>query len=365
MCAIAGIISLRNNNIDRNRETIREMTRVQAHRGPDGEGIDEFEDGRVLLGHRRLSIIDLSSNARQPMRSADGRYTITYNGEIYNYIELKQELKRRGVLFKTNSDTEVVLYVYVVYGVDGLKLLNGMFAFAIWDNYRKELIMARDRYGIKPLYYAIVNNKILFASEYKAIILDKDINRRINLKALKEYLTFQNIFSNMTLLQDISILEAGSYLRINYTDDEITYDSEKYWDYNFEESLNPLSYEECKEELDRLFNQAVRRQLVSDVEVGSYLSGGIDSGSIVAVASKHLSNLKTFTCGFDLHSASGIELAYDEREKAEYMSYLFKTEHYEMVLKAGDMERCMEDLIWHMEDPRVGQSYPNYYAAKI
>lgn len=367
MCGIAGIVSLgeKNTNYIKDRDTIREMTRLIAHRGPDGEGIAEFDEGRVLLGHRRLSIIDLSVSASQPMRSLDGRFCITYNGEIYNYRELRQDLQSLGFVFRTNSDTEVVLNVYAQYGVNGLRLLNGMFAFAIWDDHEKEIVIARDRYGIKPLYYAIANNKLLFASEYKSILLSEDIIPDLNLHALKEYLTFQNIFSNMTLVKGINLLEAGCYMKFRYSNKEILPVEERYWDFCFDESLKQMTYDECKEELDRLFKQAVKRQLVSDVEVGSYLSGGIDSGSIVAIASKHLPNLKTFTCGFDLHSASGIELAYDEREKAEYMSYLFKTEHYEMVLKAGDMERCMNDLIWHMEDPRVGQSYPNYYSAKL
>jgi len=335
------------------------------HRGPDGEGQTTIDEGHVFLGHRRLAIIDLSDAAKQPMQSMDGRFFITYNGEIYNYRELREELRLLGHCFGTRSDTEVLLKTYEVWGIAGIKRLNGIFAFAIWDDYKKELIIARDRYGTKPLYYAQIADQFVFASEYKAILTHPDFQRKLNLNALKEYFTFQNIFSNITFMEGINILEAGSYIRISY-EDKVIPDAVSYWDYYFyEEKDTVITVREYEEELNRLFVQAVKRQLVSDVSVGTYLSGGIDSGSITAIASQYIPDLKTFTCGFDLHSASGMELAYDEREKAEYMSYLFKTEHYEMVLKAGDMERCMKDLVWHLEDPRVGQSYPNFYAAKL
>lgn len=224
--------------------------------------------------------------------------------------------------------------------------------------------MVRDRYGTKPLYYAQVSDQLIFASEYKAILVHPDFERKLNLYAVKEYFTFQNIFSNITFMKGIKILEPGSYIKVSYDDKQIP-EAVSYWDYHFSEEDAIVTEQEYEEELNRLFVQAVKRQLVSDVPVGSYLSGGIDSGSITAVASQYIPDLKSFTCGFDLHSASGMELVYDEREKAEYMSYLFKTEHYEMVLKAGDMERCMKDLVWHLEDPRVGQSYPNFYASKL
>lgn len=366
MCGIAGIMSLQRRPCDvyRTQEIVRHMTELIAHRGPDGEGHLAVDEGHVFLGHRRLAVIDLSDKAKQPMQSADRRYSVTYNGEIYNYRELKNELESLGYYFATKSDTEVLMKAYEAWGIGGICKLNGIFAFAIWDDYKKELIMARDRYGTKPLYYAKIFDQLVFASEYKAILAHPDFRRKISLNAVKEYFTFQNIFSNITFLENIKILEAGSYIKICYDDEDIP-DAVTYWDYNFCEQKEKISKQEYEEELNRLFVQAVKRQLVSDVPVGSYLSGGIDSGSITAIASKYISDLKTFTCGFDLHSVSGVELACDEREKAEYMSYIFKTEHYEMVLKSGDMERCMKKLVWHLEDPRVGQSYPNFYAAKL
>lgn len=366
MCGIAGIMCLQRKKCEVNRveAILKRMTDLIAHRGPDGEGQLTLDEGHVYFGHRRLSVIDLSDAAKQPMQSIDKRFTITYNGEIYNYRELKKELRLGGHQFRTKSDTEVLLKVYEEWGLEGIKKLNGIFAFAIWDDYKKELILARDRYGTKPLYYAEVFGQLIFASEYKAILAYPDFRKKLNLYALKEYFTFQNIFSGITFMDGIKILEPGSYLRVSY-EDAVMPDAISYWDYCFCEGDMDISEQEYEEELNRLFVQAVKRQLVSDVPLGSYLSGGIDSGSITAIASQYIPDIKTFTCGFDLHSASGMELAYDERERAEYMSYLFKTEHYEMVLKAGDMERCMSDLVWHLEDPRVGQSYPNFYAAKL
>lgn len=366
MCGIAGIMCLKREGCNReeNNILIKMMTDIMIHRGPDGEGQMCLDEGNVFLGHRRLAIIDLSESAKQPMQSIDKRFTITYNGEIYNYKEIRAQLEQIGYHFFSSSDTEVVMNAYAEWGDEVFTKFNGIYAFAIWDNYKKELIIVRDRYGAKPLYYAKIGGQLVFASEYKAILLHPDFQRHLNLYALKEYFTFQNIFSNQTFFQNIKILEPGSYIKIDY-EQEIIPNSINYWDYNFIESNEQISREEYEEELNRLFIQAVKRQLVSDVPIGSYLSGGIDSGSITAIAAQNIPNLKTFTCGFDLHSASGMEMSFDEREKAEYMSYLFKTEHYEMVLKAGDMERCMKKLVWHLEDPRVGQSYPNYYASKL
>lgn len=366
MCGIAGIMCLGRVgcDVEQNQMWIKKMTDLLAHRGPNGEGQVCLDEGNVFMGHRRLAIIDLSEAARQPMQSLDERFTITYNGEIYNYKEIRKELESIGYHFFSNSDTEVVMNAYAQWGANAFIRFNGIFAFAIWDNYKKELILARDRYGTKPLYYAVIGEQLVFASEYKAIIVHPDFEKRLNVYALKEYFTFQNIFSNQSFLHGIHILEQGSYLKINYEHREIP-ESVNYWDFDFSERDEKISDEEYEEEFHRLFVQAVRKQLVSDVPIGAYLSGGMDSGSITAIATRDIPDLKTFTCGFDLHSASGMELSFDEREKAEYMSYKFKTEHYEMVLKAGDMERCMRKLVWHLEDPRVGQSYPNFYAAKL
>jgi len=317
------------------------------------------------MGHRRLAIIDPSPAGHQPMISADRRYVLSYNGEIYNYRELRTDLEAEGALFRSKTDSEVMLCAFARWGTDALHKFNGMFAVALWDRKEQTLLLARDRYGIKPLYYATQGNTFSFGSEQKAIMAQPHFQRTLNKPALLEYFTFQNIFTDQTLLKDIHMLPAGCYAIHDCKKPTASIRLQQYWDYRFREPDQKASKEEYAEELDRLFKQAVNRQLMSDVELGAYLSGGMDSGSITALAAQQIPNLKSFTVGFDLSSASGLELSFDERTKAEAMSALFKTEHYEMVLKAGDMERCLPKLAWHLEEPRVGQSYPNYYAAQL
>jgi len=408
MCGIVGSLSLNKTSIDVNYS--KAMADKIAHRGPDDAGYLFFHTGArhkknisfyqnltehkfkniedllpiiesnsaqrelkshdydLYMGHRRLSILDISYAGHQPMSDLSKNIWIAYNGEIYNFKELRLELEKLGHKFKSHTDTEVIIYAYIEWGIECVKKFNGMFAFSLYDNFNKKFYLVRDRYGIKPLYYHITQeNTLIYASEIKSILEYKDYKTQVDKEALLEYFTFQNIFTNKTLHKDIQILEAGHYFEINLLSKNI--EKKQYWDFNFSEPLTLKDDREYTEELERLFTQAVTRQLVADVDVGSYLSGGMDSGSITAIASKHFQKsgdyLKTFTVGFDLSSASGMELSFDERAKAEYMSYKFKTEHYEMVLKSGDMERCMRDFSYHLEEPRVGQSYPNYYAAKL
>jgi asparagine synthase (glutamine-hydrolysing) len=360
MCGIAGIYSFDGKPVS--PVILKKMTDAIAHRGPDGEG--QWVEGAIGLGHRRLAIIDLSPAGHQPMISKDGRYILTYNGEIYNYLSIRTELEAKGYRFYSNTDTEVLLHAYAEWGLRALTKFNGMFAFALWDSEKKKLILARDRYGIKPLYYSVQGNVFRFGSEQKAIWADQSFRRKLNKRALLEYFTFQNIFTNQTLEEDIHLLPAGHFMVVEAGHDKRVR-IHQFWDFNFQEPDVKASDDEYREELDRLFVKAVNRQLMSDVALGSYLSGGIDSGAITAIAAQSYPYMKTFTCGFDLSSASGLELAFDERARAEYMSYHCKTEQYEMVLKAGDMERCLPNLAWHLEEPRVGQSYPNYYAAQL
>ncbi|WP_107687401.1 asparagine synthase (glutamine-hydrolyzing) [Campylobacter concisus] len=404
MCGIVGAVSLNSKSIL--VDCAKPMADSIAHRGPDDAGYlffhtgsrhrnyklsffqnltdDEFKnidgmlpsiesdsmkrelyshDYDLFLGHRRLAILDTSYAGHQPISDLSKNIWVVYNGEIYNFQEIKNELIKIGHKFKSNTDTEVIVYAYIEWGEKCIEKFNGMFAFCIYDNFKKRIILARDRYGIKPIYYHLTKDKtLIFASEIKAILRYKDYETQVDKEALLEYFTFQNIFTNKTLHKNIQILEAGHFLDINLKTKDIK--NIKFWDFNFKEE-NFKDERECIEELDRLFNQAVKRQLVADVPIGSYLSGGLDSGSIVAIAAKNIPWLNTFTVGFDLNSANGIELGFDERSKSEYMSYKFKTEHYEMVLKSGDMERCLNDFAYHLEEPRVGQSYPNYYAAKL
>ncbi len=359
MCGIAGILNLNRQPV--NIEILKKMTSVIEHRGPDGEGY--WHDSNIGFGHKRLAIIDLTPNGNQPMINDDENLIIIYNGEVYNFPELRKILKSLGYKFHSRTDTEVILKSYQHWGNKCVEKFNGMFAFAIWDRKKKTLFAARDRYGIKPFYYRYTNGTFIFASEIKAILQHPDVSVNVSVHALNEYFSFQNILTDLTLFEGIKILPPAHTLTISVEKPEALKLSQ-YWDYDFtvEEKMDK---NECVVELMRLFQKSVNSQLISDVEIGSYLSGGMDSGAITSIAAKNFENLKTFTCGFDLSSAAGMELAFDEREKAEYLSYLYKTEHYEVVLKAGDMERVMKNLIWHLEDLRVGQCYPNYYISRL
>ena len=343
-------------------KTVGKMAVTMEHRGPDSDGV--WVDGPVGLGHRRLAIIDLTIAAHQPMIGDTGDAVLVYNGELYNYVELRNELRQLGHRFRSESDTEVVLKSYEEWGPDCVERFNGHFAMGIWDGRRKELFLARDRFGVKPLYFYNDGAKFLFGSEIKSILEYPGVPRSVCYPALNQYFTFQNILTDETLFDGIKLLPAGCSMTVRLRGDSQP-EYKQYWDFRPEPSPDKISVDEAAEELHRLFTQAVERQLMSDVPIGSYLSGGMDSGSITAVARQNLGRLATFTMGFDLSSASGLELGFDEREKSEAMSNLLKTEHYEMVLHAGDMEHIMPELTWHLEDPRVGQSYPNYYVARL
>jgi asparagine synthase (glutamine-hydrolysing) len=405
VCGITGVISLSGEPI--NVSKLKAMCDSISHRGPDGAGyllaqtgvnhprsqqyyqafterkfahelsfipsIDDSQSERYLhqhnwdlfFGHRRLAILDLSSSGFQPISDLSKKVWVTYNGEIYNFKEIKSELIKLGYEFFSDTDSEVLVNAYIEWGIECILKFNGMFAFALWDQRQNKCFLVRDRYGIKPVYYTrTASNQLIFGSEVKAIVAYLDNKPDLDHEGLLEYFTFQNFFTDKTLFDDIKLLPAGNYLEINFNTTNKVIQKE-YWDFDFRESTAVKREEEYVEELLFLFNQAVNRQLVSDVEIGSFLSGGIDSGAITSVAAQKLPHMKTFTIGFDLTHASGFELGFDERSKSELLSYLYKTEHYEMVLKSGDMERCLSKFAWHLEEPRVGQSYPNFYAAKL
>lgn len=362
MCGIAGLVDLNGNDVS--LFVLKQMTDAISHRGPDGEG--QWVNKNIGLGHRRLSIIDITIAGNQPMISLDQRYIISFNGEIYNYKEIKNNLIRLGYKFISNSDTEVVLNALCQWGKDAFLKFNGMFSLAFYDKEKNILLLGRDRYGIKPLYYSFQNNSFAFGSEQKAITAQPGFVKNFNKKALLEYFTFQNIFTDQTFIKDIKLFPSGHFATLDLNKrNNSKLQFTKYWDYHFRDSSEFSSREECTEELSYLLRQSVNRQMISDVEIGTYLSGGIDSSSITSIVSEKIHNLKTFTCGFDLSSASGIELTFDEREKAKAMAKKFDTNHHEIVLKAGDLELAMHKLTYHLEEPRVGQSYPNFYAAKL
>jgi asparagine synthase (glutamine-hydrolysing) len=357
MCGIAGYLNLDGKPAD--RTIIAAMRDALAHRGPDGAGL--HMDGALGFGHRRLSIIDLREVANQPMHSPDGRWTIIYNGEIYNFRELRSELELAGWVFRTRSDTEVLIAGAVIWGITKLALrMDGMAAFALWDATERRLHLVRDRFGVKPLYIWRRPGCIAFASEIKAFLAHPDFNVRVNEAALREYFTFQNLFRSHTLFAGVEQLAPATILTIDKNGER----RDTYWDYDFSKTQE-MDEDEAVATLEKLMRQAVERQLVSDVPVGAYLSGGMDSGTIVALANPHVPRMQTFTAGFEMSSVEGLEAGFDERRAAELMAYTCKTEHYEQVINAGDIRWSLPRVVWHLEDLRLGMSYPNYYISRL
>ncbi|MDA0261601.1 MAG: asparagine synthetase B, partial [Proteobacteria bacterium] len=243
MCGIAGILNLSGRPAQ--PAIVRAMTTAIAHRGPDGEGV--YCDGPLGLGHRRLAIIDLTPAAEQPMHTPDGRFTIVYNGEIYNFRELRRELERLGHTFVSRGDGEVALHAFAEWGLEALPRFNGMFAFAIWDAERRELTLARDRYGIKPLYYAQIGSSFVFGSEAKALVQHPQFRAELDIESLLEYFTFQNFLGDRTLLKGVSILAAGTWLRQRAA--ESPWRTGRYWDFDFREPEHPADHSSYVEEL--------------------------------------------------------------------------------------------------------------------
>lgn len=359
MCGIAGIFHL--NGAAVSDRQIKQMTRAMAHRGPDGE--DVYVNENIALGHRRLAILDVSPKGAQPMSSKNGEWVIVFNGCIYNFHELKIQLQTRGHEFVSTGDTEVIAEGLAEYGPVFFERLDGMFAIGAWNTKTRELWLSRDRYGVKPLYYYMKNGVLLFASEIKAFFSHPSFSIALNYGSLNEYFTFQNQFSYQTLFEGVYMLPQANTVRINVSSTEVQHHS--WWDYDFSKPDETLSFEDARNETNRLFSKAVARQMVADTPVGSYLSGGMDSGSIAVIAAKHTDRLFTFTCGFDMSEVTGVEANYDERRDAELTANFIKSEHYEQVMNAGDLSWSLPRLVWHLEDLRVGMSYPNYYISRL
>jgi asparagine synthase (glutamine-hydrolysing) len=357
MCGIAGALHHDGSAVVAERLTA--AATAIAHRGPDDEGI--YIDGAAGLAHRRLSIIDLSPAGRGPMPNEDHTIWLTYNGEIYNYRELRQQLVARGHVFRSRTDSEVVVHGWEEWGHRLLERLNGIFAFGIWDTRRQRLFLARDRFGAKPLYHRSCAQRTVFASECKAILAYEQRSASISLPSLVEYMTFQNCFGTNTLFEGIEMLRAGSWLEVG---PDGTATRGVYYD--------PVPHHEqvddvdaVVEELAALLDTAVERQLMSDVPVGAYLSGGIDSATLATLAARRVPHIHTFTVGFDLADASPLELGMDERADAEIVARESGTEHYEAVLHAGDVARVLPALVWHLEDLRAGTCYQNFYVSRL
>ena len=321
------------------RPQIEAMLRPIAHRGPDAQGI--YLDGNVGLGHARLSIIDLNTGA-QPMTNEDETIWIVFNGEIYNFAGLRERLQAKGHVFRSQSDTEVIIHAYEEFGPDCVKELRGMFAFAIWDGKRKRLFVARDRVGIKPLYFCETGKAFYFASELKAIIADVAVPREINLHGVRKFLAFNYLPGTETLFKNIHKLPPGHYLTVEQG--RVT--QQQYWDLRFTEQRWSMSFDEATEELHGLLATTVRDHMIADVPVGILSSGGVDSSAILNFA-VHATDqkIKTFTVGFD-----GDQVV-DERPYARLAAERFGTEHYETSISADDFWSFLPAYVWHMEEP--------------
>ena len=351
MCGICGVYHFSGKKAD--KESVIAMRDAMVHRGPDGEGL--FLEKNVGLGHRRLSIIDISGGA-QPMSNEDGSIILVLNGEIYNYLELKEELKTRSHVFKTHSDAEVVLHLYEEYGQQCLSYLNGMYAFVLYDKRKKIMCMARDPFGIKPLYYKRTDEKLIFASEIKALLRYPGEQPRLNKEALMDYLTFQYVLGEKTFFRDVEKILPGHMAVISNKKFKVT----PFWDLPAQEEAG-LSEEECQKALFDVLKDSVKIQLRSDVPVGSYLSGGIDTSSIVCLASRHLGyQLKTFTAGF---KEGGV---YDDTGFARVTSRYADTRHYEIFPTSADFRNFFDKVIWHLDEPVAAQGiFPQYMVSRL
>lgn len=351
MCGIAGKLYLDSTRTVA-REDVAAMVGTLAHRGPDGEGI--WVNGNVGLAHRRLSIIDLRSVAAQPMTNEDGTVWITFNGEIYNFHELRKDLESRGHVFRTNSDTEVIVHSYEEYGRDCIQHLRGMFAFAVWNTRTRTLFMARDRVGKKPLFYYCDGDRFLFGSEIKALLADSAMRTDVDPMALDQFLAFGYIPAPLTSFSGIKKLPAAHWLELR--DGKI--DIGRYWKLRYTPKRN-VSMQDAIVELQWRLAEAVRLRLVSDVPLGAFLSGGIDSSAVVASMAQAMSRpVRTFCVGFD-------DAKFDERPFARQVAEKFGTEHTELVVKAPVAD-ILPRLIWHYDEPFGDSSaVPSYAIAEL
>ena len=363
MCGITGIVGHQINN-STYHSAIKKMNDAIAHRGPNSEGV--WNDEHCFLGHRRLSIIDLSEAGNQPFFSQDNRYIMVYNGELYNYKELKLELQRAKhgsknlpYIFKTSTDTEVILASYLRWGIDCVKRFNGMFAFAIWDTLEQKLVIARDRMGIKPLYYQFKNNVLLFGSEIRALIHSGLIDKKINLKSVAEYIQYTTVHAPNTIMQDVFMLMPGHILELQHG----TLKIQQYW--NINDFANPknskykdeLTYKETCTKVNELLTASVERRLVADVPFGAFLSGGIDSSAIVGLMSKVSSEkVQTFNVSFD-------EGEFSEAKYAKQIAEKFNTQHHEIKLTPNDFLKQLPEALAAIDHPS-GDGPNSYIVSK-
>jgi asparagine synthase (glutamine-hydrolysing) len=354
MCGIAGICSP-SVELDAVEGRLGDMLASIVHRGPDASGT--FVDGAVAIGSRRLAIIDLKGGD-QPIYNEDGAISLVFNGEIYNFPELRDRLLGCGHEFQTRTDSETIVHLYEEAGTELVDDLNGMFAFALWDGRRQRLFVARDRLGVKPLYYVWDGTTFAFASEVRALVAGRFVRPALDADAFVELVTFQNIVSNRSLFAGVNVLPPGTALTVDAGGLHTT----RFWE--------PEPHIDGRHRVDDVldvvrttFDRAVERQLISDVEVASYLSSGLDSSSVTASAARVLPRLTTFTTGFDVTGAVGMEATFDERADAAALARELGTHHHELLLDAHDLEMVLPRVVLHLEEPRMNFSYPNYLTA--
>lgn len=349
MCGITGKYNFKYSEpID--RSLAAEMIKVITHRGPDDEGSYFSPNGNLFLGHRRLSIIDLSTG-HQPLSNEDGTIWIVFNGEVYNFPDLKKELISYGHKFRTHSDTEVIVHAYEQWGKESFSKLNGMYAFALWDNKEQELIITRDPFGIKPVYYLINNDTFIFGSEIKSILTNPEVAREVDTTALYNYFTFTYVPSPYTVFKDIFKLKPGHFISIKNKNISI-----KRFYYNTTQIVNFNNEKEIIGQLQEHIYNAVKRQMISDVPIGAMLSGGVDSSTVATIMSQISdSPIKTFTVGFE----DDFEL--NELKDAKFIADKIGSEHYELVVSSEDYNKLLPFSVWHMEEPVATGSILAYY----
>jgi asparagine synthase (glutamine-hydrolysing) len=343
MCGICGIYEYGAGEPGITPGLVAAMRDTMTHRGPDDAGVYVTPDRTVGLGHRRLSIVDLSAAGRNPMRNEDGRIWITFNGEIYNHESLRQPLIEKGYRYRSRTDTESVIYLYEEYGLDFVHQLDGFFSLGLWDEGRRTLVLVRDRIGKKPLYYCVGGGRLIFASEIKAILAHPAVSRDIDEEALYHYLTFLATPAPSTLFAGINKLPPGSMLTCNARGDiSIT----RYWDAITPSAPFEMNEEECAEEIRRLLSESVKKRLMSDVPFGVFLSGGIDSTAIVSMMPGMLDTpVRTFTVGFR------DDPQYNELEYARDVAKEYGTEHHEVIIGQQELLDSLPDLIFHQDEP--------------
>src|SRR3989337_1864962 len=355
MCGIVGLCSL---NKRTDKTVLTSMRDALTHRGPDDAGIYFDQECNVGLGHRRLSVLDLSSFGHQPMSNDNGSIWITYNGEVYNYREIREELIKKGYNFKSDSDTEVVIKAYEEWGIDCVHKFIGMFALAIWDRREKKLYLLRDRVGVKPLYYYYKDGLFLFASELKALMKHPDFSKEVNYSVLSIYLRYGYIPAPFTIFQNTYKLKPGHYLCFSNNDVREL----KYWDivdFYLQEPIN-TSEDEVVEELENLLIDSFKYRLVSDVPVGVFLSGGIDSSTLTALLQKNISTqLKTFSIGF-------YDDRFDEAKWSKKIANYLETDHTEYYLSVKEAFSIIEKLPEIYDEPFGDSSgIPTYLVSRL